>query len=395
MAAPNPFANLPPISFCVTDVAALQNAVVQGFQNAWYADTGERITLTLADRRTNFLYSLINYLVQDRQLIDVSAKQNLLPFAGDGFIDNLAVIFGPLAARLPAAGAVTTLQFTLQTVNAVSSSLIPKGTTVQSSSTSLVFATNSDLVIPAGFSHGFIAATCTTAGAGGNGLLPGDLAAVTGWTQPFNVSVTNTEATIGGADTETTEAYRIRLYTITDSYSPAGPKGRYKSYAQAVSSAIADVSVMGPEDGLNPGEVVVTLLLQNGAFPNQALIDQVYAFLNGDTVRDFCAHLTVAAPAPVAYSVTVKWWNDITYTGDLVALQLSVNAAVNNWILNNKTALGGSINPSTLVTAVRNAGASYCEVPLPARIQLQLNQVGQIVDDPVITYMGSQQDFQV
>lgn len=395
MAAPNPFANLPAISFAVTDVAALQAAVVSGFQSAWLADTGETLNLTLADRRTNFLYALVAYLIQERQLIDQSAKQNLLPFSGDGFIDNLAVIFGPLAARLPAAAAVTTIQFTLTVVNPSASSIVPHGTSVQSSSTQLVFATDTDLVIPAGYSIGSVSATCLIAGAQGNGLLPGDLASVTGWAQPFAVTATNTENTAGGADIETTEAYRVRLFGITDSYSPAGPKGRYKNYALAVSSSISDVSVMGPEDGLQPGQVTVTALLQGGQIPNQALLNEIYAALNGDTIRDFCAELTVAVPVPVGYSITVQWWNDSSYTGNLTALTEAVQTAVNNWITSNTNALGGSINPATLNAAVLAAGASYCVVQSPARIQLALNQVGQVVDDPIITYMGAQADYQV
>src|SRR6266481_6646773 len=113
----DPFANLPPISFCNTDVAAVQRAVILGFQNAWLAQTGETLTLTLADRRTNFLISLVAYLIMERQLIDQSGKQNLLPFSQDGFIDNLGVIFGPLAARLKATPAVCTLEFTLDSIN--------------------------------------------------------------------------------------------------------------------------------------------------------------------------------------------------------------------------------------------------------------------------------------
>ena len=55
---PDPFANLPAISLCNTDVAALQISVVQAFQDMWLADTGETLVLTQADRRYHFLLSL-------------------------------------------------------------------------------------------------------------------------------------------------------------------------------------------------------------------------------------------------------------------------------------------------------------------------------------------------
>src|SRR5258708_26865601 len=80
----DPFANLPPISFVNSDITALKNAIVANFQNAWLADTGEVLLLTQADRRYHFLVSLVAYLVQERELIDQSAKQNILPFSSGG-----------------------------------------------------------------------------------------------------------------------------------------------------------------------------------------------------------------------------------------------------------------------------------------------------------------------
>jgi phage-related baseplate assembly protein len=393
--AVDPFANLPPISFCNTDVQALQAAVISGFQAAWLAQTGEKLTLTLADRRTNFLLSLVAYLIQERQLIDQSAKQNLLPFSEDGFIDNLGVIFGPLAARLAATPAVCTLEFTLDELSLAQSNLIPAGTTVQSTSTTFLFATDADLIIPPGLLVGSVSASCTVTGSEANGLLPGDISTLIGWTGFFTVTTANIDTTSAGSPAEATEAYRKRLFGITDSYSPAGPKGRYKDYAMAVSPAISDVSVMGPEDGLDPGNVTVTVLMQDGEFPTPTFIGNVYNALNTDTVRDLCAYLTVAPPTGVPYSVEVNYWIDESQAGQAITIQENVTSAVNTWISGNSNGLGGSINPATLTRVVVDAGASYCEVAAPSdRIGLALNQVGIIVDDPIINFSGTEQDLQ-
>jgi phage-related baseplate assembly protein len=397
MALVDPFANLPPISFCNTDISALQAAVITGFQNAWLADTGESLTLTLADRRASFLLSLTAYLVQERQLIDQSGKQNLLPFSQGGFLDNLGAIFGPLAARLPAAAAITTLEFTLDAVNPSASTTIPAGTQVQSNATAAVFASDADVIIPAGYVSGSTPATCTVTGSAANGLLPGDVAQVLLADPPLGFTFTgfNLTTTIGGAETETDDAYRRRLFGITDSYSPAGPKGRYKNYALAVSPAISDVSVMGPEDGLAPGNVKVTVLLQDGVFPDNTFLGEVKAALNTDTVRDLCANLTVAAPTGVPYSVQVNYWIDNSESGNVINIQEGVTTAVNSWISSNAVALGGSINPATLSQAVMESGVSYCQViSPPTRVGLALNQVGTLVDDPIVNYMGLEQDLQ-
>jgi phage-related baseplate assembly protein len=153
---------------------------------------------------------------------------------------------------------------------------------------------------------------------------------------------------------------------------------------------------MGPEDGLAPGNVTVTVMLQNGVWPNQALLDQVYSTLNADTVRDLCAQLTVAAPSGIPYSVSVRYWIDQTQENNAINIQTNVQNAVTSWMTGVQGALGGAIVPSTLSAAVMGAGASSCIVDEPsARIPLQLNQVGVIVDDPLVSYQGLEVDSQV
>jgi phage-related baseplate assembly protein len=223
-----------------------------------------------------------------------------------------------------------------------------------------------------------------------------DINQVTNWTiNTFYVTAQNPTPSAGGADTETDEAFRVRLLGATDSYSPAGPKGRYRYWAMKVSADIADVSVLGPEDGLSPGNVQVVVLLQNGAFPDQNMLDAVYNALNIDTVRDLCAYLKVTAPTAVAYTVSLRWWIDVSQVNNLVAVSNNVTAAVNTWVSENGDGLGGSINPAALSAAVITAGASYCIVDQPsARVGLTLDQVAQITDDPLINYQGSESDLQ-
>jgi len=390
MAQPDPFAGLPEISFCQVDLKALQAEAVSGFQQQWFKLTGEQLSLTMADRRANFIYSIVYYLAQERMLIDASAKQNLLPYSLGGFLDSLGMFFD--SPRLPASPAFTTIEFTLNQVYAVSQT-VPAGTAVQSPSSGMVFATDADLTIAPGFLTGSISATCTTAGPGGNGLF--DINEVINWTIiTFTVTAQNPQPSIGGADTETDEAYRIRLLSATDSYSPAGPKGRYRYYTEKVSPDITDVSVLGPEDGLSPGNVQVVVLLQNGQFPDAQMLQKVYNALNIDTVRDLCANVTVTAPSGVPYTTSVRYWIDQSQATNVVFIEDQVTNAVNAWITGNKNALGGSINPATLSQAVMEAGASYCIVDAPQRIGLSIAQVGVLTNDPIISYQGLESDLQ-
>jgi phage-related baseplate assembly protein len=390
---PDPFANLPPISFVNTDVAALVQSVVTAFQQIWYAETGETLVLTQADRRYNFLQSLCAYLVNERELIDQSAKQNLLPFATGGFLDNLCSLFGPRALRLPAAAATCQMQFNLA-VPISTDAVIPAGTQVGSTdSSNLVFATDEDLTIPVGNVIGYVTATCTTVGPIGNGILPNTVTNIINWTSPYTVSATNTEATAGGADTETDYAYSRRIYLATQSYSNAGSYGAYEFFALSASSAINQVSVSGPEDGLDPGNVLLTVLLQNGAFPNQAMLDLVYAAVNSETIRDLCAYVTVQAPEPVAYSIWVSYYIDSSQANQVTQIQSDVNLAVQNWVNAQMLNLKGSINPSTLVVAMVNAGASYVIVSEPTHQLLTKQQIPSLVNDPTVVYLGTEPDL--
>ena len=390
MPQPDPFAGLPEISFCQVDIAALQSQAITSFQQNWFNLTGEQLSLTMADRRANFIYSMVYYLVQERMLIDASAKQNLLPYSLGGFLDSLGMFFN--SPRLNASPAFTTIEFTLDKVYAIDQ-VVPAGTIVESMSSAMQFSTDENLTIESGFLVGSVNATCTTAGPQGNGLF--DINSVVNWTiNTFMVSAQNPAPSVGGADTETDEAYRVRLLGATDSYSPAGPKGRYRYYTEAVSPDITDVSVLGPEDGLAPGNVQVVVLLQNGQFPNAQMLQNVYNALNVDTVRDLCAQLTVTAPSGIPYQVSVRYWIDSSQAMNQVFIESQVTNAVNAWCNDNANALGGSINPATLSAAVLEAGASYCCVDKPARIGLSIAQVGVLTDDPIVSYQGLESDLQ-
>ena len=393
-----PFDDLPPISFAQIDVSALQASVISGFLAAWEADTGEKLNLLPSDRRYNFLSSSTAWLIGAYAVLDASAKQNLIPYAAGGFLDNLGAFFniGSFSGahrgeRLPASYAITSIKFTLATtVN--NASIIPQGTQVASISTGSVFATDTDLTIAPGYISGDVNATCTETGPQANELT--DVSVLVNWPGAFTVSAQNVTATQGGADIQSDEDFRLQLYSASDSYSNAGSYGAYQWFAKNASPDIASVSVAGPEDVGIPGDVLVTVLLNNGVFPDQPMLDLVAAAVNPDNIRDLSAHVRVAAPSGVAYTVSVRYWCDESQVGHELALQQNVNNAVNSWVSTNAVSLGGSINPSTLEVAIMDAGASYVIVDSPvARIPLTKWQTAVITDDPTAVFQGAEQDL--
>jgi phage-related baseplate assembly protein len=398
---PSPFDNLPEISFAQIDVTALQTAIITGFLSAWEADTGETLTLLPSDRRYNFLSSATAWLIGAYATLDTSAKQNLIPFATGGFLDNLGAFFdiGAFSGtqsrgkRLPASAAATDITFSLSGPVA-SASIIPKGTQVASASTGYIFSTDSDLTILSGFLAGTVSTTCTVTGAGANDL--GDVSTLVNWSGAFVISAINDAPTQGGADVQSDEDFRLQLYSASDSYSNAGSYGAYEFFARSASPAIADVSVAGPEDIGQPGDVLVTVLLQNGEFPDQPFLDDVVApAVNPENIRDLCANVRFAPPSGIPYTVQVRYWIDSTQVNNALGVQSNVNAALTSWVTGNSIALGGSINPSTLEVAVMSAGASYVLVDAPVRIPLSKWQVGVITDDPIAIYQGTEDDLPI
>ena len=391
MPAPNPFANLPAISFANTDVTALANAFITGWEAAWLADTGEVVNLSPADRRYHFILSFMGFIIAANEQLDASLKQDLLPFADGGFLDNIVTIFGERARRLGAQGAETLLKFTLpQFSDQVSD--IPQGTQVaDGSGTGLIFATNEDLQIQPENLIGSVEATCTTVGPIGNNIPAGSITNLTGWTNTsFTPTVTNLDVTSDGSNAETSDAMRSRVYGVTDSYSNAGSYGAYRFFSESADPTISQVSISGPEDGLAPGNVLVTVLCQGGLIPSTAVLNNVRSSINPNTVRDLCANVTVAAPTGVPFSVNVSYWVPVGSVNNLSNIQNSVTASVHGFITNATTTLEYDIDPSVLSASLVNVGAVNVTVNSPPFSELSKSQVPVLVGDPVITYLGLQ-----
>ncbi len=369
----------------------MTNAIVAAFQQVWFAQTGEVLVLGPADRRYHFLLSLTAYLQAAYLQIDAAAKQNLLPFASNGFLRALATIYGPRADPLEASGATATLQFTLA-IALTSVADIPAGTQVASAEASgLVFATDADLQIPIGQTTGTTSATCVTLGIVGNGLPPNTLTTLLNFNAVFTTSVTNIETTAGGADAEDQSAggaYAQRIFKVTDSFSNAGSYGAYEFFARSADPSISDISVSGPEDGLAPGNVLITVLCQGGTIPNQAILDKVLAAVNPSTVRDLCAFVTVSAPTPVPFTINISYWIPHDMANNVTNIQTAINNAVNTFVTNITTALQVNIDPSLLIELMVLAGAIRVTANTPAFTAISKSQVPSLTGAPLVNYMG-------
>lgn len=365
-------ANLPSISFTDTDAANIEASVITMYE----AIAGR--TLAQGDPIRLFLQSVAAIIIQQRVLIDYSAKQNLLAYAAGDNLDHLGVLVG--VTRLAASSAETTIRFNLSAAQPQAVT-IPAGIRCATAN-GIVFQVSSPVTIPIGALYGDTAAACLTAGEVGNGYVPGQVNQLVD-PLPWVQSIANTTESEGGADTELDDPYRERIRLAPESFSTAGPDGAYRFWAMSASQTIVDVSVRSPE----PGKVELRPLLAGGEVPGAEILDLVYSAVTNKAVRPLTDQVEALAPEVVGFDINMVYYinkDDTTISTDI---QATVNQAVADYVAWQKSRLGRDENPSELIWRARAAGAGRVEVTSPVFTALEKYQVA-IADNITVTYGG-------
>lgn len=361
--------NLPRPSF-VNDADGLDpNKVLADMISEFEAASGRTLQPAQVERLLINLYAYRESLVRDA--IQFAGEQTLLAFAVFPMIDYIGQLLG--VTRLPAQGAITTLQFTLQNPLSLAYA-IPAGTQAGTSDGQFIFATDANLTISAGATSGSVAATCTAPGTGANGYLAGQVNVLLN-PNVLIAAVTNTETTGGGAAPETDDHLRTRIQSAPNEFSVAGPAGAYRFFALGADPSIIDVEVVSPM----PGTVDVYLLtgpitVQPASSPNSAgvansaLLAKVTAVLSADNVRPLTDTVNVLAVGEVDYQIagTVTLFAD----ADPIATMNAVNAAAQGFALNLASRIQRDIVPSEIVAALSVSGVYQVVLTQPAYTQL-------------------------
>jgi phage-related baseplate assembly protein len=283
--------------------------------------------------------------------INSTGKMLLVDFATAPVLDYLAASFG--LTRLPAVGAACTLQFAI--VAGHLPVTIPLGTRIGSADGLVVFTTDDDLYIPAGTDTITISATCSTAGAAGNGYSVNTINVLQD-PYAFIVSVENINMTAGGSDQETDAQLQSRIKLAPSEFSVAGSRNAYIFWAKSADPSIIDAKVMTYEDDnlIAPGEVDVYVLLTGGQLSNSAVNAEVEAVLSSDTVRPLTDNVQVKTPIQQNYSllVAITPYTDATYT----ALNSAITLIASNWAQTKTVGLGLDIVASQLETLCMISG---------------------------------------
>ena len=425
------------------DASAIYDDVVTSLEQG----VGE--PLYPGDERRIFAEALAAVLVAYASTANDASRQTLLRYARGQVLDAIGERLG--VERIEAEPATTTVKFELSAAqqNAIT---IPAMTRVTSDGT-IYFATDEPCVIASGQTVGTVSASCTEAGAVGNGLAAGTLTTLVDL-QPYVATVTNTTPTAGGDDGEPytpdgDERLRERVRLAPNALSVAGPEQAYVYWALTADPGIADVAAFSDEfddaiacevhdgmafvggDMLEPdalltvegqstgftyayessllsitlgeadalkesvsvkvrrrmdGRVKVVPLMEGGELPDEETLQAVYDAVNDRTVRPMTDVVTVEAPTPVDYAISVKYWATIDSEAAVVQAVEGEGGAIDRYVADQSAKLGRDIEPDVLKTYIMQAGALRCDVTSPTRTAVSGLQVARLTGTPTVAH---------
>lgn len=374
--------NLPDVEFASKDINTILNDMISGYETAYLAQTGQSKTLYSGDPIRIWLYSQALREFQLRQLIDSSAKQNLLKYATGDYLDNKGA---PWVERLAATKATVTEKFTLSAPQ-TSIVTIPSGTRVNPGN-DIYFQTTADINIPIGMTEISATLECSTAGTAGNDFTPGQINILVD-PLPWITSVTNTDTSKGGTDIEDDESFRDRIRLAPESFSVAGPSGAYEFFAKQYSSSISDIRVSSP----SAGAVDIRVLLENGGIPDSTFLTALKDYLSDKTKRPLTDNVTVNAPTVVNYDITLTYYILSDNSATAATIQTNVSQAVQDYILWQKSKIGRDINVDELTARIKSAGAKRAIITSPVYTALTDIQVAIASANVTATYGGLEDD---
>lgn len=374
--------NLPDVSF-IGDVTLkdIEDSLVRDYEEKYFETTGEKIILARADPVTLLLYACAVQFYQGYKYIDKAGKMDLLKYAYGPYLDHIASMKG--ITREQAKPARVMVRFTLSEVrpNTIE---IPQGTHVTDGS--MYFETEQYAEIKPGSGYIDVECVCLVSGSDGNDLQPGEINTLVN-PIPYVASVSNIEETAGGVDIEDDDSMKERIYIAPSSYSVAGPEDAYRYWVKTFNSGISDVLVQSD----NPVDVIVEFIMSDGELPTTGLIQGLQLYLQNKQIRPLTDKVTVKAPDTVDYKLDVRYYINTSDLKRADTIKANVTAAVEQYIVWQRSKIGRDINPSQLIQMMVSAGAKRVEVKLPVFQVVGAANVAKLVSQTV-TYGGIEDD---
>lgn len=349
--------NYPDIDFVETDTEVIENSMIALFELMQQQAGRKNYKVYPASPERLFISWMASIVIQQRVLINETAKKNVPRYATGKYLDSLAELFKDIE-RLPASPASAMFRFYISEPQP-QSIIIPKGTRISFDS-SIIFETTELLEIKPGNTHGDVKGECTTAGTIGNKLAAGQVKEVVDLYDYYQKAENITE-TSGGAEEEDDDSYYERMRESMESFSTAGPINGYIYFTKSVSAAVADVAVTSPEACV----VDVRVLLQDGQQATEAVLKEIEDALNASDVRPLTDKVTVSVPEIVPFDVDVTFYIQQPNAASATVIESAARQAVKDYIAWQTSKMGRDINPSYLTAKLMEAGVKRVEVRKP------------------------------
>lgn len=370
--------NLPAVEFVDTDTDTLVQRLVAGYEEL----TGR--TLYPADPIRAFILWMASIIIQERVLINESAKQNMPRFATGENLDSVSEIFHNVA-RLPAKKARVMLRFKLSTP-AREQMIIAEGleATVDGE---INFVTLDRLLFAQGEDTAEVEAECLTAGVIGNGFQPGQINRLISREFLYFSSVENSTVSTGGSEIESDEAFYNRMRESEETYTTAGPRESYRYHAKTVSSIISDVSAESSE----PGVADIRIMTQGGKLPDAELLREVEEYLSADDVRPMTDIVRVSAPETIPFKIKATYYISSVKEASTKDIRAAVDLAIENYIIWQTQKMGRDINPSYLSVVLMDTGIKRVEITEPVFTDIPRGSVA-VCTGHTVTFGGVEDD---
>lgn len=360
--------NLNDISFVETSPTNIEKDIITTYE----AISGKK--LYQGDPVRLYLQAIAAIIIQQRILIDYSAKQNLLSYAEGDTLDHVVALVG--VTRLNASPARTTLRFTISAPQQAVIN-VPKNTKVKAGELYFVTTTHEEIAI--GETQIDISAECLEVGTKGNNLIPGQITSMVD-IFPFYLNVSNITTTTGGTDIEDDEALRERAFEAPNSFSNAGSDDAYAFWAKTVSPEIGDVAVISP----SPGEVEIIPIGKQGQILSDELIEAILIKCSDKNVKPLTDHVAVITPTVTNYDIRLRYYLSDRNKAISASLQGKIAVAIDEYILWQGAKLGRDINPSELIYRIIQAGAKRVEIESPVFLPTSQKELARVQEIEVI-----------
>lgn len=360
----------------------LENEMIGWYKEKYKEITDKEPAIGRASTARLILQTCAYYIFQGLKIGENNARMNCLKYATGDYLDNLGAM--KRVIRKEATAATTTLRFSMQSARSNATG-IPAGTRVTAGD-GVYFATQEYVEIPIGARYTDVRATCGIAGVSGNLYGVGELTRMVDIV-PFIDAVTNLTAPENGADEEDEEDYRRSIYIAPEGYTAAGSMGAYEYWVSKYSSVIIDARVRSP----SPRMLEIMCILEGGELPGKEFRAALSEWMLQPDIRMLTDVVNVINPEVVNYDVNVTYYINQSDRSAAETIQAKVGAAINEYILWQKSKIGRDINPSVLMQFIIAAGAKRATIAGPTFRVIGDSAVA-VAEHKTVTYGGLEND---